>query len=1341
KAKRFLKPELNCFVFQNPFGILKIALSQFGDMTASNPGCRSILLTLVLLFSCLSGLWSADAADSGELQQQQLCNFGLICEFKNWPNNADNWHLGGYSAQSAWLPSTSVAQLMTESTSESALHIAKSAIGSNCITFRYWLSSAELSISVRQASSGRRLRRMMLWQQRADDGDDNDWQQGQLMLDAEAGDSAELVIAGSALLSGRRSVVRIADLAIRKGGSVGEVADCPTMPPQAPAAVAVPAVVRFGDIGGFDCDFNDNLCGWTNDPDGDFNWERDRLITGNTVITADSTGNKDGKYMFPKPVGPSSGKKCRLLSPTFDGTQVYCLSFFYYINSNFLAGINVYWANGDTLGEPIFSIFEEKDKRWFEARLNLFGDSSRSDRNRIVFEGVGGRLRIVTLAFERTALTRGSCDGDATTPAPGQPDINCDFELGKCNYWNQQLQGWSRSSGQLAIEGTGPQTDHTTGSRNGHFMLFNSSRLSRLFTPRFNSSGGHCLSFWFHAYGRDVGPFRALTYQNASAPSRPPVSATIWELNGPRGNLWLEARSDVTTQGDTFIIFEAESGRGPLNNIAIDDVSLHNGACPFPGDCDFEQSMCEWRSLTRIRQSWVRSSGAAEYDTGPQVDHTTGTADGSYMRLSSRSPAASGDDGVLQSPVLHQTGAACMTFWYTMYGRSVGTLQVSLTVVFSDGKQTTTLAWELSGGRERQWLYGQIPIPEDTTFQVEFRGVIGQPLYGDLAIDDVFFKRGWCTVQPVEADRLPSTGVTSSTALPTTTKTPNINDCNFETGICSWTQAGDDDFDWTRNRGPTPTAGTGPTTDHTTGTADGWYMYIRSSYPTIPNQKARLLSSTVQQTQSGQLCLEWWYHMYGSVTGTLKVGTNVDQSSSSINATLWSRSGDQGDTWRLGRALVEGSGSYRLVIEAGLGARNHLSDIAIDDVAVYNGNCPFTPDSCTFEADDSMCGYYSNPISGNFTWRRQQGPTQTKNTGPSVDRTTQTSNGHYALASAAGIASGLATKLISPLHHPLRSVGCVRFFYHMYGAQMGTLRVRTKVEQNGESDPIFELSGNQGDTWFMGSASLEGLSAGSWVLIFEAEVGSGILSDIALDDVVVSEKPCPELFNCDFEDDLCQWSHSDTEDFRWTRQAGHVGLTAPGPSVDHSTGSVFGHYILAPIGFPLERGNKGWLVSHFFTLANDEVKCISFWYYMSGDEIGRVSLFQRKVDNRASTEPLWTLANDQASDWRSASLTIRPMPDSTDATRYEIVLEAILGAAGRGDIAIDDFSSRESVCAVTPTEADPKVQTTGTTTTPLPTTTFRWEQQNPDIDCNFDSNWCKWRRDSKLYFTWQRARG
>uniref|UniRef100_A0A1I8F635 MAM domain-containing protein n=1 Tax=Macrostomum lignano TaxID=282301 RepID=A0A1I8F635_9PLAT len=308
---------------------------------------------------------------------------------------------------------TSVAQLMTESTSESALHIAKLAIGSNCITFRYWLSSAELSISVRQASSGRRLRRMMLWQQRADDGDDNGWQQGQLI----------------ALLSGRRSVVRIADLAIRKGGSVGEVADCPTMPPQAPALSQFPP--SFGDIGALRLRLQRQLVRLDERPRRRLQLERERLITGNTVITADSTGNKDGKYMFPKPVGPSNGKKCRLLSPTFDAYPG-VLSQLLLLHQLELsrAAINVYWANGRHLGEPIFSIFEEKTSAGFEARLNLFGTR------------VGHH------------------------PSSRPADINCDFELGKCNYWNQQLQGWSR---KLRAAGGHrrhrPQTDHTTGSR------------------------------------------------------------------------------------------------------------------------------------------------------------------------------------------------------------------------------------------------------------------------------------------------------------------------------------------------------------------------------------------------------------------------------------------------------------------------------------------------------------------------------------------------------------------------------------------------------------------------------------------------------------------------------------------------------------------------------------------------------------------------------------------------------------------------------------------------------------------------------------------------------------
>ena len=44
--------------------------------------------------------------------------------------------------------------------------------------------------------------------------------------------------------------------------------------------------------------------------------------------------------------------------------------------------------------------------------------------------------------------------------------------------------------------------------------------------------------------------------------------------------------------------------------------------------------------------------------------------------------------------------------------------------------------------------------------------------------------------------------------------------CDFEEGFCQWFQLVDDEFDWTRNKGPTPSFSTGPREDHTLGTGE-----------------------------------------------------------------------------------------------------------------------------------------------------------------------------------------------------------------------------------------------------------------------------------------------------------------------------------------------------------------------------------------------------------------------------------------------------------------------------------------------------------------------------------------
>lgn len=41
--------------------------------------------------------------------------------------------------------------------------------------------------------------------------------------------------------------------------------------------------------------------------------------------------------------------------------------------------------------------------------------------------------------------------------------------------------------------------------------------------------------------------------------------------------------------------------------------------------------------------------------------------------------------------------------------------------------------------------------------------------------------------------------------------------CTFDVDFCGWEQATNDNFDWIRHKGPTPTPNTGPSHDHTTG--------------------------------------------------------------------------------------------------------------------------------------------------------------------------------------------------------------------------------------------------------------------------------------------------------------------------------------------------------------------------------------------------------------------------------------------------------------------------------------------------------------------------------------------
>ncbi len=91
---------------------------------------------------------------------------------------------------------------------------------------------------------------------------------------------------------------------------------------------------------------------------------------------------------------------------------------------------------------------------------------------------------------------------------------------------------------------------------------------------------------------------------------------------------------------------------------------------------------------------------------------------------------------------------------------------------------------------------------------------------------------------------------------------------NFEIDFGNYSDVGGDDFDWARDSGGTPSSGTGPSVDHTLGTAAGYYLYTEASNPNNPNMTALLESSCITGFSGySDAEISFWYHMLGDPDG------------------------------------------------------------------------------------------------------------------------------------------------------------------------------------------------------------------------------------------------------------------------------------------------------------------------------------------------------------------------------------------------------------------------------------------------------------------------------------------
>ncbi|XP_051727335.1 MAM and LDL-receptor class A domain-containing protein 1-like isoform X5 [Ctenopharyngodon idella] len=1063
-----------------------------------------------------------------------------------------------------------------------------------CLQFWYHMygSSWTMGLSVYLLQYGNVAKEV--WRMREDQG--NMWHLAQVDLRPDV--KFQVIFEGRRG-SSARSDVAIDDVSLHRGA-------CSDLPNQvAPPSVPLPqsAPVQRREIPnnsatcGINCDFERDICTWTQLATDVFDWTRHRGSTPTSMTGPSSdhtTGN--GFYMYIEGDSATHGDTARLLSAQCADPQPQCLQFWYHMHgSSWTMGLSVYLLQYGNVAKEVWRKREDQGNMWHLAQVDLRPDVMFQ----VIFEGRRGSSARSDVAIDDILLHRGACSGmfhsvadldlpnqvapptvplppAATTPQPApiqtaeipntsaSCDISCDFERDICT-WTQLLTDvfdWTRHRGSTSTSMTGPSSDHTTGS--GFYMYIEGDSAvhgdtARLLSAQCADPQPQCLQFWYHMYGSSwtMGlSVYLLQYGN--------VAKEVWRMREDQGNMWHLAQVDLRPDVKFQVIFEGRRGSSARSDVAIDDVSLHRGACsdlpnqvappsvPLPQsapvqrreipnnsatcgiNCDFERDICTWTQLATDVFDWTRHRGSTPTSmTGPSSDHTTGN--GFYMYIEGDS-ATHGDTARLLSAQCADPQPQCLQFWYHMHGSS---WTMGLSVYLLQYGNVAKEVWRKREDQGNMWHLAQVDLRPDVMFQVIFEGRRGSSAQSDVAIDDVSLHRGACSdlqnqVAPPSVP-LPPAATTPQPAPIQTAEIPNTSascgiNCDFERDICTWTQLATDVFDWTRHRGSTPTSMTGPSSDHTTG--NGFYMYIEGDSATH-GDTARLLSAQCADPQPQ--CLQFWYHMYGS-SWTMGLSVYLLQYGN-VAKEVWRKREDQGNMWHLAQVDLRPDVMFQVIFEGRRGS-SAQSDVAIDDVSLHRGACsdlqnqvappsvPLPPAAttpqpapiqtaeipntsascginCDFERDICTWSQLATDV---FDWTRHRGSTPTSMTGPSSDHTT--GSGFYMYIEGDSAVHGDTARLLSAQCADPQPQ-CLQFWYHMHGSSW-TMGLSVYLLQYGNvAKEVWRKREDQGNMWHLAQVDLR--PDDKFQVIFEGRRGSSARSDVAIDDVSLHRGACSEI--------------------------------------------------------------------------------------------------------------------------------------------------------------------------------------------------------------------------------------
>ncbi|XP_033121814.1 MAM and LDL-receptor class A domain-containing protein 1-like [Anneissia japonica] len=694
----------------------------------------------------------------------------------------------------------------------------------------------------------------------------------------------------------------------------------------------------------FNCTFEDGFYLEKTGNSDTYEWSlHNRFVTSTGPFYDHTIGDEQGYYAFID-TNEQNGVNdtAIMLTPLIHNIgedETKCLIFWYHMYGIHIQSLEVYVLSlAESLpGKLVWSKSGNRGNIWRAAEVEIKGRSNfqvvfRSERG----DGIDGDIGV-----DDIIIKNGSC---INTDTKDVVNVTCQFEEPNlCGYTHLEDNAfnwtWTNSALGSKVEAPGvPEVDHTTSSGLGFYVLadFRQSKLlrevARLQSPVNNETSLQCLELWHFIHGTNTQEFRVLLNLTSTIEK-------LLSIKGNRGPFWQKTTKEISPTDKYSIIFEVLSGAWPIGVVAIDDVKVTRGNCeivptstaPEPVtvlevDCGFESNdLCgyiqdvnddfDWSLKTVAElEEFYKSLGqtGVGHEWYPPTDKSILHSNtGTFLFADLYQYSSKHGKARILSPLIKKTESqTCLKFWFYKQGFESAFLNVYMLKHNDLFHGDPLLA--LYGSYGNQWILQQVDIPlSSKPFQIIFESVKGKTYHSSDFIDEIDYERSPC---------------------------PNDIVCDFEDGFGACQISNEDrtlsKFQWKLSRGFTATEGTGPTADHTYGNGTGMYVYIETSQPQHPGDRASLSTIYWKKIQR-DACLKFWYYCDSIFSGNFIVyHRRLD-----AKELLWQMPRVFEKTWSEVRIqLSPAKESYQIVFTGEVG-KSFFGDIALDDIVLSSSPC------------------------------------------------------------------------------------------------------------------------------------------------------------------------------------------------------------------------------------------------------------------------------------------------------------------------------------------------------------------------------------------------------------------